>query len=527
MKKVLAILLVSLMLASALVGCAKKEETTEPTMQLDMAQMLETAAQTPESATAPNDAESLSAQMRARLAAPEHVTDSFQNKNGNQIVEIDADVYIPNATKLSIVEVSRSPLTQDRADRVVKTLMKGQLQAYDTTLERRLGRTEVQYWIDAIDELVANQGASADSAWKAEMQSERDYWESVLANAADDAAPLTSRLTHPVWWGKGNGDAGYRMEKADSVQLLGVSESDAGYETLRIWKGTDESCIICYVREPNEWVSPGSQIGSYMSEKELTFAEKTFPDNPLGEIRSADIADIPAIQTTQEQALQIGDALMTELAISNVSCVSAEKCWGGSFDTDAVGPRGIAMAGFGITNPFRCVWRLRYTRTFNGLETTFDYGQCMPVVNPDDDKEVLPSADYEQIEVYVDDTGIVGFRWASPLDVGKVVVEDSAVLPFDEIMQVFYGTFLAANQWATPPADEMRHYEISEIRFGYTRIREQSVYDKGLLVPAWDFYAKRIYNPEDDAGEISCRPNKSIFTINAIDGTIIDRVQGY
>jgi hypothetical protein len=56
------------------------------------------------------------------------------------------------------------------------------------------------------------------------------------------------------------------------------------------------------------------------------------------------------------------------------------------------------------------------------LSTTYDSTQCQPYIDPEDDKEVLPSADYENIQVYIDDTGIVGFRWASPQDIGNVVV---------------------------------------------------------------------------------------------------------
>ena len=509
------------------VGCGKREATEESTMQLDMVQMLETAAQPTDDVIVPEGTGAATEQMRQRLGAPEHVNDSFQSKDGYQTVQIDADVSIPNATKLSIVEVSRSPLTQDRADRVVKALVKGQLLAYDTILKRCIGRTEVQYWMDALDKLLVDQGAAADSAWRAEMQAEREYWASVLANATEDTAPITSRLTHPAWWGTADGSNGYRMDKDDSLRLLGVAESEAGYETLHVWQGIDQGCILCYVREPNEWVSPGAQVGDYMNEKELAFVEKNEADNPYGRIRASDIPSIPAIQTTQAQALEIGNELMQVLGIDHVSCVAADKCWGGSFDADASGVRGIMLAAYGVTNPFRCVWRLRYTRTFNGMENTYDDNQCMPVVDPDDDKEVLPSADYESIEVYIDDTGIVGFRWASPQDIGNVVVEDSAVLPFDEILRVFSGTFLSTNTWSDVALDAQRCYEIGEIRFGYTRIREQSVYDKGLLVPAWDFYGTRIYEPGNDAGEIPCLPDRSIFTINAIDGTIIDRAQGY
>jgi hypothetical protein len=97
------------------------------------------------------------------------------------------------------------------------------------------------------------------------------------------------------------------------------------------------------VREPNECVDPGAQIGGYKSEAELLIEEKKNTENPSGAIRMADVASIPQIKITQQEAQATGDQLMRALAISNVSCVSAEKCWGGSFDSNASGVRGCRL----------------------------------------------------------------------------------------------------------------------------------------------------------------------------------------
>lgn len=199
----------------ATVGCTKPADAAAPTMQMDMAQMLQTASQATDGGDAQGGAQSAAASMRARVGAPAHVSDSFQDKSGRQTVEIDADVYVPNATKLSIVEVQRAKLTQDMADRAVNALVQGQLMAYDTSLNRCIGRIEVQQWIDALDLLVAEQGASADDAWKAQMQAERAYLLSVLETATEDAAPITARMTHPAWRGRADGGAGYLVEKTD------------------------------------------------------------------------------------------------------------------------------------------------------------------------------------------------------------------------------------------------------------------------------------------------------------------------
>ncbi len=100
-------------------------------------------------------------------------------------------------------------------------------------------------------------------------------------------------------------------------------------------------------------------------------------------------------------------------------------------------------------------------------------------------------------------------------------MDNASVLPFDEIMQVFEGTFFSANDFSD--RDSAMTFEIDEIRFGYARIREVGVYDTGILVPAWDFFGIAT---SANAGVYN-QPQRSWFTINAVDGSIIDREQGY
>ena len=514
----LLLLTVALLLTTA---ACQKPDADALEAESNTQRLLQTASQAKDT----NIVASAAALLRERLGAKEHLIQKFSSANGTKSVSIDADVIIPQASKLSVVEVRRGELTQELADRVINALVKGQLEAYEQQTSRLYGKSRVQKHLDALDALIVKAGSSKSAEWRAAMHAEREYWANVLANATETSAPISGVLTHPSWT-DADAASGYKVLDDDMLQVVGMAESEAGCETLSIRKGRDESVIFCYVREPNECVDPGAQIGNYKSEAELLLQEQKDEENPYGYIRLQDVAGIPAIHTTQQDALAIGTKLMDALGISNVSCVSAEQCWGGSFDPDASGVRGLPTAAYGVTNPFRCVWRLRYTRTFNGLPTTYDTIPCQPYLDPEDDNEELPFVDYENIQVYIDDTGIVGFRWAAPLETGDVVIEDATVLPFSEIMKVFTGTFLVANPWSDSPAESIA-FRISQIRLGYMRVRDADVYDKGLLIPVWDFYGERTYDPDGDLPETSYRYDQSMFTINAIDGSIIDRQLGY
>ncbi|HZJ83455.1 MAG TPA: DUF6034 family protein, partial [Clostridia bacterium] len=82
-------------------------------------------------------------------------------------------------------------------------------------------------------------------------------------------------------------------------------------------------------------------------------------------------------------------------------------------------------------------------------------------------------------------------------------------------------------------SDEMYSYEmkVTEARLGLMRVTEKDVGDSGLIIPVWDFFGTLTLkgkpgqpNPsEGDQHYIYT----SFLTINAIDGSIIDRELGY
>ena len=69
------------------------------------------------------------------------------------------------------------------------------------------------------------------------------------------------------------------------------------------------------------------------------------------------------------------------------------------------------------------------------------------------------------------------------------------------------------------PENAKKEIEVTDIRLGYAIISEEGSFDTGLLVPVWDFNGiiKQYGRTEE----------KSIMTINAIDGTVINRELGY
>lgn len=76
---------------------------------------------------------------------------------------------------------------------------------------------------------------------------------------------------------------------------------------------------------------------------------------------------------------------------------------------------------------------------------------------------------------------------------------------------------------------EKRTYHIRKIALGYSRIYNPNAdNDTGLLVPVWDFFGGFDFEAEGYSGKNSGEfSTQSQMTINAIDGTVIDREMGY
>ena len=102
------------------------------------------------------------------------------------------------------------------------------------------------------------------------------------------------------------------------------------------------------------------------------------------------------------------------------------------------------------------------------------------------------------------------------------------LLDFDSIADI-YQRMLAANYSELPEYEKSRTIHIRKITLGYARIVDPMERESiGTLVPVWDFFGGSDVEGEEvtsrDCGEHS---DHSYMTINAVDGTVINRSLGY
>ena len=171
-------------------------------------------------------------------------------------------------------------------------------------------------------------------------------------------------------------------------------------------------------------------------------------------------------------------------------------------------------------------YRFYYTRVLNGIPVSYVHMQG----GADTESRVqttmyAPVPPYEKLFIDVGENGIFQIQLQHPLQIGDVMGE-AALLPFDQIMEVFgriAPLSIAANELNSKFRNQyVNNLYIKEIRLGYMCTMDRDRPERHLLIPVWDFYGEREFRDGYYTFD-----NHSLFTINAMDGTVIDRDYGY
>ncbi len=128
----------------------------------------------------------------------------------------------------------------------------------------------------------------------------------------------------------------------------------------------------------------------------------------------------------------------------------------------------------------------------------------------------------ESICIVIDDEGLQDLYWYQPYDIVDTLQEDCSLLPFDSVMQVARSILPLALASYEREGTGARAW-ITDIRLGYLRVMRSDQPDMLMLIPVWDFYGTVTFN----GGYVQNWACHSWLTINAMDGTVIDRQYGY
>ena len=164
-----------------------------------------------------------------------------------------------------------------------------------------------------------------------------------------------------------------------------------------------------------------------------------------------------------------------------------------------------------------------YTPVIDGIPQLTTFTDCAS-----DDSMMFPFR-CNRLYIAVDADGIAAVNWQAPEEYGER--RACTLLSFSQIMDVA-NALLPLTQVDVEKryGNRQARIQIDRITLSYCRIQKRNKPGSYELVPVWDFFGQYGYMDNGEFHAIIVEdegPYNTLLTINAIDGTVIDRNYGY
>ena len=138
---------------------------------------------------------------------------------------------------------------------------------------------------------------------------------------------------------------------------------------------------------------------------------------------------------------------------------------------------------------------------------------------------------YEHLSIVISKEGLEELSYGSPYELGEVQVENVKLLDFEEIAQI-YSQMMQYKLSGELEGGYIKSCKVNvnRVTLGYSRIYSPTQDNRsGVLVPVWDFFGnyERTLNEGEGPADTDTERYNSLLTINAVDGSVIDRGLGY
>ena len=444
------------------------------------------------------------------------VSETYRHKSLNITIEVDALVELPESDRMPAAKVTPYKFTQDDVNRVLdyfagnaRFFQIPENENWDMALDQDIKRAETdlaylranpnvslehgRYWGYAHDDVIA--------ALERELA---DCYKWRAAAKPSSAFPDATRILGPT--------------SDDDKAIAGAWENDGFGYTLRCYNngsGKNGALVIRRLDACN------------LEENNLSSFRYRFPES---------VSILEAGQSIE--GLSYADALAT--AKQAIAAVTGEHM--GLASAKGV----VAPAETGIASCYFFI----FTHEVNGVLCRFSsIGMAY------DQNQYDEVWDTESMMISVDKSGIVSFAWYCPAIITEELSGGVPLLTFAEVIDVFSKmAFIKNSYWESEVKADVRIVDgapeigtgkgdikansmtirIEKITLGLMRVQSGREY---LLIPVWDFYGYKEVFCEDGSNFYeraqmyymleNLREPLNILTINAIDGSVIDRNYGY
>ena len=482
MKKIIA-LVIALASVFALAACQPTPDKDIVINKNDGVGLDGLIAATAQPAPLVNDA------LYARLGAPQHWNYETTTLNGRMHIVADVDILLPNVTALPAATAELVPFTNDDLENVAAALGLENARWTEMSMER----TKEQYAVE-----IAR--LKEDIAWlEAENNPElATHMELVIGELAENER---NYLTAPSESEIKRRDIALRLDEnapqyAPAFEGVAWTGGKPFYLTVQNYGSNNRTIAIC------------ANIGAT-------------PDHIGGTLYH----EAYGVALTKEQAGERASAIAARLTDELTLC--------------GVYP-GVNFYGK------KWGWICIFMREINGCPTAYESTE----VGGDMESTVAEPIPYERMTIVMGDEGVMDFSWRSRMRLTSIDNTDLAILPFDEIAE---RAIQGISQWqaysvterfinGVDMSDPDGTVVITKVELGLMRVMKKNSKDY-YYIPVWNFFtsfehsdafiARTGYSPLPPEEYINAygwdAPPRAwgAVTINALDGSIIDRDKGY
>lgn len=485
-----------------LAGCAKSPEN-------DIVARKNTEALVSKATEAEEDRKTLAESKEQTL---EHYNWNYDNGAGTLHIDVDADVALPETDMIPMYRLSCTGFTQEQVTGLYDYLFQGR----ETFRREGESYTKADCEKDIIKARKQLEETKQDTSVpegerEQVMENQQSYLDDLLARY--DSLPEESQ------------------EKKVPVDSTLVEEStmvaaeDGGSReeiSLGLTCESDEGEVFVVNNAPVD--SPGWPSLGYMKTGKYRYdPDIGLPVTP----QEANEKKAPDLPYTYEEAKALADEVPKSMGIeAELVQAGLVKGYMEVATEDEDNPETKAAEGY-------TAFQFQYARTVDGIPVAVTSSQY---VSDDEAALIWP---YETIVIVVSEAGIQEISWDSPVSLDETVANDVPILSFEKAKAVFEELAPLAHEGKIEERSDEEHtvaldVHVNQVRLCLMRVKNDGSKRQGLYVPAWVFYGTEAtdWNFPSSGPDGGDEPDREptpwiVLAVNAVDGTVIDQVEGY
>ncbi|QBD80966.1 hypothetical protein EPA93_35360 [Ktedonosporobacter rubrisoli] len=415
----------------------------------------------------------------------------FKQTQGAVTLNVNGPVQLPQTSKIPVITTRPTCFSQDTVTKIINTLMPGkQLYAFNidnwiktnsqklTTLLQALQMpgTQGNKEITTLPSLVPV-GLELLSKSKADFSALEQKLGKANAPATEQGVPATGKF-----------------QRIDESDLQGQHGTLPGFHGNVLSVYADSGKGYDMILEAN--------ASDSATECDVSFASHGVTDlynytEQTGQARGMSISLDQAKALAQHTLQAVG---ASDLKLSQVQVGTA-----------------IPLSPSDNPNSMKQAYGMWFTRSVDGVPTTVD------LADPDQNA-YHPTYPYERLFMLINDAGVIEFSWKSPMQATGTISSNAQILPFQEAMNRAKEQFFI--RYAQSDASKGKTtFTINRITLGMMRVQNKDQANTYTMIPVWDFYGTG--GPPPSNPMLIDHSMDSFLTINAINGSAIDRTLGY